>query len=375
MRQDNAKPTPVSQNRIERITAAEALELVHKATIHDLGRRAFEACCRLHPQPQRTYVVDRNINYTNICTAGCRFCNFSVPPGSSDGYVLTYEQIGAKIDELVSIGGTQILLQGGIVPPDVLGFDWYVDLMRFIKRRWPGMHIHGFSPPEIHALGAQFGMSVRRVLGELRDAGLDSVPGGGAEILVDRVRRRIGPGKVDTDGWLDVMRQAHTLGMRTTATMMFGHIETVADRIEHFERVRQLQEETGGFTAFILWTFQPGTTPLGRVPQCAADNPDPPDGEHLHLAGSHEYLRMLALARLYLDNVANIQASWVTQGPAIGQLAMFFGANDMGSVMMEENVVASAGTKYRLKESGIRRLITEAGFVPMKRNCYYQFLE
>ncbi len=359
----------------ERIAADEALDLYHRLSIHELGRRAFELCRRLHPQDYRTYVVDRNINYTNICTARCEFCDFSVAPGSDDGYVLTFEQIGQKIDELVAIGGTQVLLQGGLVPPQALDFEWYLKLLRFIKGNWPAIHVHGFSPPEIHAFSRNFGIQIGEALNRLREAGLDTIPGGGAEILVDRVRRRIGPRKVDTAGYLEVMRQAHLLGMRTSATMMFGHLETVAERIEHLERIRRLQDETGGFTAFILWTFQPGTTPLGRVPQRHVDGPSQPDGEHLHLAGAHEYLKMLALSRIFLDNVANIQASWVTQGAKIGQLSLLFGANDMGSVMMEENVVAAAGTRYRLSEDEIRRLITDAGFRPVKRNCYYQLLE
>ena len=361
-----------SSQTIARLDRADAIGMYRELSIHDLGRRAHEACMRLHPERYRTYVVDRNINYSNICVAGCEFCDFSVSRGSKDGYVLSYEQIGRKIDELAAIGGTQVLLQGGLVPPEVLDFEWYLGLMRFIKKGWPAIHIHGFSPPEITAFSQWFGLSVADVLARLRDAGLDTIPGGGAEILVDRVRRRIGPHKVNTAGYLEVMRQAHLLGMRTSATMMFGHIETVDERIEHLERIRQLQDETGGFTAFILWTFQPGTTRLGSMAQAEAGSV--PDGEHLHLAGASEYLRMLAIARLFLDNVPNLQASWVTQGPRVGQLSLFFGANDMGSVMMEENVVAAAGTTYRLSEQQICHLIGDAGFRPAKRNCYYQIL-
>jgi cyclic dehypoxanthinyl futalosine synthase len=359
----------------ERIDKAEALELYRRLSIHELGRRAYEVCRRLHPETYRTYVVDRNINYSNICTAGCEFCDFSVPPSHPSGYVLTFEQIGAKIDELTAIGGTQILLQGGLVPTDTLDFEWYLDLLRFIKSNWPSVHVHGFSPPEVHALSIKLEMEIAEVLRRLRQAGLDTIPGGGAEILVDRVRHRIGPNKVDTDGYLEVMRQAHLLGMRTSATMMFGHVETLADRVEHLERIRQLQDETAGFTAFILWTFQPGTTRLGAVQHRGIDEWGEPDGSQLQLAGPTEYLKMLALARIFLDNVPNVQASWVTQGPKIGQLSLFFGANDMGSVMMEENVVSAAGTCYRLSEAEIRRLIEEAGFKPAKRNCYYELLE
>ena len=235
--------------------------------------------------------------------------------------------------------------------------------------------MHAFSPPEIFAFARVFGMSVRDVLLRLREAGLDTIPGGGAEILVDRVRDKISRGKTRTDEYLEVMRQAHLIGMRTSITMMFGHIETIPERIEHLRRVRDLQDETGGFTAFICWTFQPDGTALAAFPTRPADCTDPPDGKHLVLAGAHEYLKTLAIARLFLDNVPNLQASWVTQGPKIGQLALFFGANDMGSVMMEENVVSAAGTTYRLDEAEIRRLITDAGWQPRKRNCYYDLLE
>ena len=340
-----------------------------------LGRAAHEACMTLHPEPIRTYVVDRNINYSNLCTAHCTFCNFKARPGSADGYVLSRDELASKIDELIGIGGTQILLQGGLVPADVLDFDWYCDLLRFIKRDYPGVHIHAFSPPEILAFSQMFGMSVREVLERLRHAGLDTIPGGGAEILVDRVRDRISVGKSRTEEYLDVMREAHLIGMRTSVTMMFGHVETIAERVEHLRRIRELQDETGGFTAFIGWTFQPGGTALGRTPRLQPEPDRRPDGEHLLLADAHEYLKMLCLARLYLDNVLNIQASWVTQGPQIGQLALYFGANDMGSVMMEENVVSAAGTTYRLDEAEIRRLIADAGWRPCRRNGYYDLLE
>ena len=384
-----------------RISDADALALYMDASIHTLGRLAFQRVLALHPEPYRTYVVDRNINYANVCTAKCIFCNFKADPGDDDAYILSFEQIGAKIEELIDIGGTQILMQGGLVPDendptgDGLPFSWYLDLLRFIKKNYPSVHIHAFSPPEIWAFHQVFNMPLKDVLLRLREAGLDTIPGGGGEILTDRVRRKIGQGKTLTDEWLAVMRAAHEVGMQTSCTMMFGHIETVEERIEHMRCLRDLQDETGGFTAFILWPFQPEGTPLGRVKRLPlppssgidADVADPfaladapsrtrrnfmPDGQHLLLADGQEYLRMLALARLYFDNIPNIQSSWVTMGPKIGQLALFYGANDMGSVMMEENVVSQAGTTFRLSEGEIRRLITDAGWQPQQRDQYYR---
>lgn len=363
-----------------RLTDDDARALYHDCTIHEVGRRAHEVTMRLHPEPYRTYVVDRNINYANYCSAKCIFCNFKAdPPGMNSGrkdlpsgYVHTFEEIGKKIEELLAIGGTQVLMQGGLVPAELLPFSWYLDLMRFIKREYPGVHIHAFSPPEIHAFHEIFDMPIREVLLRLQEAGLDSIPGGGAEILVDRVRDKIAQGKTNTEQYLTVMREAHAIGMRTSITMMFGHIETIDERIEHLRRIRDLQDETGGFTAFICWTFQPGDTPLGRVQAPDADRAASPDGKHLVLADAHEYLRMSAIARLYLDNIVNIQSSWVTQGVKIGQLALFFGANDMGSVMMEENVVSAAGTTYTLTEAEIREAIRGAGWTPQKRNFFYQ---
>jgi cyclic dehypoxanthinyl futalosine synthase len=346
-----------------------------ECSLVELGQMAHEACLTLHPETYRSYIVDRNINYSNICSAHCTFCNFKAKPTSEAAYVISRDELLSKIDELISIGGTQVLLQGGLVPDSLLDFDWYLDLLRFIKGRYPTIHLHAFSPPEIHEFSRAFGMSVRDVLLRLRDAGLDTIPGGGAEILVDRVRDRISVGKSRTCEYLDVMRQAHRIGMRTTATMMFGHIETVAERIEHFRRIRELQDETGGFTAFIGWTFQPKGTALGKVPRCPAEAKTSSDGRCLALAGSHEYLKMLSLARLYMDNIPNVQASWVTQGPDIGQLSLFFGANDMGSVMMEENVVSAAGASYHLTEAQIRRLIEDAGWRPCRRDCYYHIVE
>lgn len=369
--------------RAARLSNADALSLYHECTIHELGRRAHEITMRLHPEPYRTYVVDRNINYANYCTAKCIFCNFKAdPPGVDtgrrdlpEGYILTFPQIGQKIEELLAIGGTQILMQGGLVPAEMLPFEWYLDLLRFIKRDYPTIHIHAFSPPEIHAFHEMFDMPVRDVLLRLQEAGLDSIPGGGAEILADRVRDKIARGKTTTAQYLHVMREAHGIGMKTSITMMFGHIETIPERMEHLRLIRELQDETGGFTAFICWTFQPGDTPLGKVPVFDSEQPAAPDGKHLVLADATEYLRMSALARIYLDNIPNIQSSWVTQGVKIGQLALFFGANDMGSVMMEENVVSAAGTTYDLSENEIRTAISQAGWMPRKRNFHYQLLE
>ncbi len=376
--------TDPSSNRTQnRLTDGEALDLYRDCSIHELGRRAHAATMRLHPESYRTYVVDRNINYANYCTARCIFCNFKADPPDApsgrrnlpEGYVLSLDEIGKKIEELISIGGTQVLMQGGLVPANILPFDWYLDLLRFIKKQYPGIHIHAFSPPEIYAFHQIYEMSVQDVLLRLQEAGLDTIPGGGGEILVDRVRDKIGHGKTNTAEYLEVMRVAHGIGMRTSVTMMFGHIETIAERIEHLRRVRDLQDETGGFTAFICWTFQPENTPLGRLKQFPSDYDGLPDGEHLKLAGAQEYLRMLSLSRIYLDNIPNIQSSWVTQGPKIGQLSLFYGANDMGSVMMEENVVSAAGTVYCLAADQIRNLITDAGWEPQQRNCYYEKVE
>lgn len=399
---DCAAPTSsprATHDPIPRITEAECRELYLRTPLHDLGARAFEMTERLHPQPYRTYVVDRNINYANWCTAKCIFCNFKAdPPGMNSGrtdlpagYTLSHDQIGRKIAELAAIGGTQVLMQGGLVPSDGregLPFSWYLDLMRFIRREFPKIHIHAFSPPEIFAFHQVFGMSIRDVLLRLREAGLDSVPGGGGEILSDRVRRKIAAGKTLTAEWLEVMRQAHAIGMVTSCTMMFGHVETIEERIEHLRLLRELQDESlargsgGGLGAFICWPFQPGDTPLGRVRPLPLDScertPDGrplPDGNHLLLADATEYLRMLALSRVYLDNIPHVQSSWVTMGPKIGQLALFFGADDMGSVMMEENVVSAAGTTFRLDEAEIRRLIADAGWQPRKRDYYYRLLE
>ncbi|MCA9245053.1 MAG: dehypoxanthine futalosine cyclase [Phycisphaerales bacterium] len=367
-----------------RISDADAVAMWHELDIHELGRLGFARLMEMHPEPYRTYVVDRNINYSNVCTAKCIFCNFKADPGDDDAYVLSFEQIGAKIEELIDIGGTQILMQGGLVPDandptgDGLPFEWYLDLLRFIRKNYPSIHIHAFSPPEIWALHQVFKMPLRDVLLRLQEAGLHTIPGGGGEILADRVRAKISQGKTLSAEWMAVMREAHLVGMKTSATMMIGHIETIEERVAHMRLIRDLQDETGGFMAFAHWPFQPEGTTLGRMkkmPPPANGGRATPDGKHLLLADADEYLRWLAISRLYLDNVPAMQSSWVTMGPKIGQLALFYGANDMGSVMMEENVVSQAGASFRLSEDEIRRLITDAGWQPQQRDQYYRPVE
>jgi cyclic dehypoxanthinyl futalosine synthase len=304
-----------------------------------------------------TYIVDRNINYTNVCNVYCKFCAFYRTEKDEDHYVLSLEQIDQKLDELTAAGGVQILMQGGHHPK--LQFQWYIDLLHHIREKYPHINIHGFSPPEFQHFAETFGMPLREVISEFKKAGLGSIPGGGGEILVDRVRKKISPLKINSDQWLEVMQVAHELGLKSSATMMFGHVETVADRVEHLRRIRDQQNRTSGFTAFICWTFQPQHTVL-KVKQPT---------------GVSEYLRTQALARIYLDNIENVQSSWVTQGPAIGQIALRYGANDFGSVMMEENVVSSAGTTFRLNGAEIESLIRLAGYEPRRRNNWYELLE
>ena len=303
-----------------------------------------------------TYIADRNINYTNVCNVYCKFCAFYRTERDEDHYVLSLEQIDQKLDQLTAAGGVQILMQGGHHPK--LPFQWYVDLLQHIKSKYPQINIHGFSPPEFQHFAETFGLSLREVISEFKKAGLGSIPGGGAEILVDRVRKKISPLKINSDQWLEVMQVAHELGLTSSATMMFGHVETVAERIEHLQRIRDQQDKSGGFTAFICWTFQPQHTVLKvKQPTSVA-----------------EYLRMQALARVFLDNIDNIQSSWVTQGPEIGQVALKYGANDFGSVMMEENVVSAAGTTFRLDAEKIESLICDAGYEPRRRNNCYELL-
>jgi cyclic dehypoxanthinyl futalosine synthase len=341
----------------ERLTPAEGLALIESNDLVALGQAADAVTRRLHPEPYRTYNIDRNINYTNACTAVCDFCAFYRPPKHDEVYVLPREVLLKKIEETVAVGGDQILMQGGLHP--TLELEWYEDLLRDIKQHFPQVNVHGFSPPEIHHFTKISRLPLREVLRRLKEAGLGSLPGGGGEILVDRVRKEITRGKVLTDDWLNVCRVWHELGGRSSATMMFGHIETLAERIEHFERVRELQDETGGITAFISWTFQPENTAMSHIPP----------------AGAFEYLKTQAVSRLYLDNIPNIQSSWVTQGEKIGQIALFFGANDMGSLMLEENVVSSAGTVHHLSLETIRRCIREAGYIPRQRNVFYEYID
>lgn len=344
-----------------RLTEAEALDLLLDAPMLELAAAATSVRDRLHPERAATFIVDRNVNYTNVCVSGCRFCAFYRDADAPDAYVLSADEFYAKVEETIALEGTAILLQGGMHPD--LPLEWYEGMLRELKARYP-IHVHGFGPPEIHHLSKLSGLPVAEMLTRLRDAGLDSLPGGGAEILVDRVRSHVSPKKATSDEWLDVMREAHRLEISTTATMMFGGLETPAERIEHFRRVRDVQDEavTGGhvgFRAFIPWSFQPGNTDL--------------EGEQGGVAASGwDYLRTLAVSRLYLDNVENIQASWVTQGPKIGQVALVFGANDMGSTMIEENVVAAAGTRFMLAREELVRIIRDAGLVPVQRDTLYR---
>jgi cyclic dehypoxanthinyl futalosine synthase len=340
-------------SELNRISFDQGLKLFEEDLFY-LGNKASKIKESKHPEDYITYVVDRNINYTNICSSGCKFCAFYKKHGDANGYVLSSEELFKKIDELISQGGTQILIQGGLHPEFSLTF--YVDLLREIKSKFD-IHIHGFSPPEIVHISKTSGKNFEYLIKTLQDAGLDTIPGGGAEILSDDIRSKISPNKCSSDEWLSVMRTAHKLGLRTTATMMFGHIENFSHRIEHFDKIRRLQDETGGFTAFIPWTFQSENTALELKP-----------------TGSYDYLRTLAICRIYLDNIDNIQASWVTQGAKIGQMALFFGANDMGSTMLEENVVKAAGVSFAMTESMIRALIEDAGFIPKKRDTYYAIL-
>jgi cyclic dehypoxanthinyl futalosine synthase len=414
-----------------RLTDEQALELYHSASIHDLGQWASAVSQRMHPEDYRTYVIDRNINYTNVCTAKCTFCAFRRDHEDNDSYTLSFEQIGKKIQELISINGTQILMQGGM--NDKLPIEWYEDLLRFIKTNFPTVHIHAFSPPEFIEFERFFGMDVREIIRRFRAAGLATIPGGGGEIFGPRVRRKIGIGKCSGDDWLRVMRVAHEEGMNTSCTMLIGHIEFVRERIEHMSALRDMQDYAlnagtearrhegtegnaqkiidrvksrwpgvfaksefdpsclraavpsclGSYTAFIHWPFQRENTPLGRAQEWDLDVHGPFDnstnedilrGRVVRMAGSQEYLRMLAIARLFFDNIKSLQSSWVTMGPKVGQLALFFGANDMGSVMMEENVVSAAGTTYKLSEREICRLIRDSGWVPSQRDQYYRVL-
>ncbi len=430
-----------------RLSPCDAVRLYHEASMHDLGRWASAVCDRIHGGGEtpggakRTYVIDRNVNYTNVCSARCTFCAFRRDGDEQDAYTLSTEQLHQKIRELVGIGGTQVLLQGGMHPD--LPISFYEEMLAGIKDEFPGVHIHGFSPPEFvefvavfeldgfpttapgksHELPADvWNAKLEVILKRLMAAGLDTIPGGGGEIFPEHVRRRIGPGKATGQEWLDVMSAGHRLGMKTSATMMFGHIEGVADRVMHMDVIRQRQDLAvknhwaGGYVSFISWPFQRENTPLGRVPDWAPGNihngttgegchePFPGDvladkvfageldasdkaacdkavpgpggaGKLVRMAGASEYLRMQALSRLFLDNIHSIGASWVTMGPKVGQLGLFYGANDMGSVMMEENVVSAAGTTYCLDEPVLCQLIRDSGFVPAQRDNGYKLLK
>lgn len=336
----------------KRVSFEDALVLFTNSDFLTLAQLADHVRFKKHPDKNVTFVIDRNINYTDICESECRFCAFHKKVGKGDGYVISRDLLMEKIEETIALGGTQILLQGGLNPD--LGFDYYIDLIRSIKERF-SIHIHGFSPTEIHYIADKTGYSVKKVIEEFISAGLGSIPGGGAEILVDEVRNVVSPRKCTADQWLSVMETAHGLGLRTTATMMFGHMEKPEHIIEHLDRVRTLQDRTGGFTAFIPWTFQPGNTSIKVTSKTGV-----------------EYLKVLALSRIYLDNFDNIQASWVTQADKIAQTALFFGANDMGSTMIEENVVAAAGVDFMLPVDDLLRLIRTAGFNPVQRDCFYQ---
>jgi cyclic dehypoxanthinyl futalosine synthase len=332
------------------------LELYERASLLELGQLADGERWRHHPENVVTYIIDRNINYTNVCVADCKFCAFYRRPKHREGYVLSFEQIGAKIDECKAIGGVQILLQGGHNP--YIPFEWYLELMRYIKRHHP-IHIHGFSPSEVVFFSERFGLTVADVVRELRSAGLDSIPGGGGEILVDEIRERVARKKAQTEEWLGVQEEAHRQGMKTSVTMMYGLGETNADRVEHLLRVRELQARTGGFTAFICWPLQPEGTDMADQPKTDAVT----------------YLRTLALGRIICDNVPNLQSSWVTMGLKVGQIALQFGANDFGSLMMEENVVSSAGTTHRATIEEMERCIRDAGYLVRRRRQDYSILD
>jgi cyclic dehypoxanthinyl futalosine synthase len=337
------------------ITREEALDLLRSDDLIGIGMEADAVRRKHHPEGIATYIIDRNINYTNFCTEYCTFCAFYRPMGHPEGYVLPKEVIFAKIQETIDLGGTGVLMQGGLNPD--LKIEWYEDLLRSIKKRFR-IHLHCFSSPEIGCIAEASGLTIRDTIARLRDAGLDSIPGGGAEILDDEVRQRISRLKCSTEEWVEVHRTAHQLGMRTTATMMFGCGETLEQRVNHLEIVRRLQEETGGFTAFIPWTFQRENTSLGRSVK--------------EEASAVEYLKTLAVSRIFLDNIENIQSSWVTQGLKTCQLGLRFGGNDVGSTMIEENVVSAAGTRNHACEEELRRIIRDAGFIPRQRDTLYR---
>ena len=346
---------------MKRYTDTEIKNLLQNATLRELGQEASKIKAKLHPDKITTFIVDRNINYTNICWVDCKFCAFKRKLGQEGEYILSFEEIDKKIEELIAIGGTQILFQGGVHPK--LKIDYYENLVSHIANKFPSITIHGFSAIEVNYIAKVSHLSIPQVLERLKKAGLSSIPGAGAEILSDRVRDIIAPRKLDSDEWIEVHRQAHKLDIKSSATMMFGSVDNDDDVIEHWRRLRDLQDETGGFRAFILWSFQPDNTPLQE------------EFPKLQKASSNRYLRLLACSRLYLDNIKNIQSSWVTQGSHIGQLALLFGANDLGSTMMEENVVAAAGAKNSMNQEEMIEFIRDVGENPAKRDTAYNILE
>ncbi len=346
---------------IQRVSDKEILDLMRYGDLRELGRMANAIKAKLHPENITTFIIDRNINYTNICWVDCKFCAFKRRIGEEGIYILSFEEIDKKIDELLEIGGTQILFQGGVHPK--LKIEWYEELVSHIAQKYPMITIHGFSAIEVNYIAKVSKISIPEVLKRLQAAGLSSIPGAGAEILSDRVRDIIAPKKLDTKEWLEVHREAHRIGMKSTATMMFGSVESDEDILAHWRVLRDLQDEFGGFRAFILWSFQPDNTPLQK------------EMPHIHKASSNRYLRLLACSRIYLDNFKNIQSSWVTQGSHIGQLALLFGANDLGSTMMEENVVSSAGVCNSMNAQEMIALIKDIGSYPAKRNTAYEILE
>ena len=351
----------VSLDLKKRLSKEDALDLIKNASLLDLAKMASAKKDELHKEKLTTFIVDRNINYTNVCWVDCKFCAFFRHKKDNDSYVLKFDEIDEKIEELLAIGGTQILFQGGVHPN--LKIDYYEGLVNHIHTKYPQITIHGFSSIEIDFIAKVSKISILEVLKRLQAKGLSSIPGAGAEILSDRVRDIIAPKKMDTQEWLEVHRLAHSIGMKTTATMMFGTVETDEEIIEHWDLIRKLQDETGGFRAFIMWSFQGENTKLmEEYPQIKPQS-------------SNRYLRLLAVSRLYLDNFKNLQSSWVTQGSYIGQMALKFGANDLGSTMMEENVVKAAGAANRMNQDEMIRLIKDIGEIPAKRDTAYNILE
>ena len=339
----------------ERITRQDAVQLFYSADLLELGMAADSVRRKFHSRPEVTYIVDRNINYTNVCYVECSFCAFYRSSLESDSYLHGLDVLDKKIEETMALGGTGILLQGGLHPE--LKLEWYEGLLRHFKTKFPTVWIHGFSPPEITNIGKVSKLPLSAVMERLAGAGLDSLPGGGGEILVDRVRKIISPRKCMTDEWLAVHEEAHRLNLRSSATMMFGHVETLEERVEHLQKIRDLQDRTKGFMSFICWTFQPENTLLTCPTSTATD-----------------FLKTLAISRIFLDNIENVQSSWLTQGLKLGQVALQFGANDMGSVMIEENVVSAAGAHFQATEEDLRRLIRDAGYTPLKRDTIYRLV-